>query len=69
LVVGADKSALGLAERLRAQGILAQAIRPPTVPEGESRVRLILRGSWTEVQADRLVEIVARETRHEELNA
>lgn len=68
IVVGPERTALALAERLRTHGILAQAIRPPTVPEGQSRTRLILRGSWQGAQADRLVEIVARET-HEELNA
>lgn len=62
LLVGDEASALSLAQRLKDSGVLAQAIRPPSVPDGQSRVRLIVRGTWTEDQADRLVEIVARET-------
>jgi 8-amino-7-oxononanoate synthase len=34
-----DKASL-FAEKLQAKGIFAPAIRPPTVPEGESRIRL-----------------------------
>jgi 8-amino-7-oxononanoate synthase len=38
--VGENAKALALAERLRASGILAVAIRPPTVPQGAARLRL-----------------------------
>ena len=40
IVVGENSKALVLAERLRAAGILAVAIRPPTVPQGSARLRL-----------------------------
>ena len=40
IVVGENSKALALAERLRAAGILAVAIRPPTVPQGSARLRL-----------------------------
>ena len=59
---GAEEMALDFAARLREAGVLAQAIRPPTVPRGSSRVRLILRASFTDHQVTRLIEIVARET-------
>ena len=39
LVVGSAEAAMALSERLLAQGIFAQGIRPPTVPEGSSRIR------------------------------
>ena len=39
-IVGTERLALALSERLLAQGILAVAIRPPTVPPGTSRLRL-----------------------------
>lgn len=42
LVVGESEAALSLAERLRARGLLAQAIRPPTVPPGTARIRFSL---------------------------
>lgn len=62
LVCGSESAAVGLAARLRAEGVLAQAIRPPTVPDDGSRVRLILSASLTDSQCQRLLEIVARET-------
>ncbi len=62
LLMGAEERALLLAQRLRESGILAQAVRPPTVPVGASRVRLVLRASLTDDQIARLVEVVARET-------
>ncbi len=38
--VGDNRRALELAARLRERGLLATAIRPPTVPEGTARLRL-----------------------------
>ena len=38
--VGGNAEALALASALRAQGILATAVRPPTVPAGTARLRL-----------------------------
>ncbi|MEO1001882.1 MAG: aminotransferase class I/II-fold pyridoxal phosphate-dependent enzyme [Cyanobacteria bacterium J06638_7] len=43
LLVGSDERALALQRRLEAAGLLAVAIRPPTVPEGGARLRLVLR--------------------------
>ncbi|EMG37358.1 7-keto-8-aminopelargonate synthetase-like enzyme [Desulfocurvibacter africanus PCS] len=38
--VGENTAALELAQRLREQGLLATAVRPPTVPRGTARLRL-----------------------------
>ena len=43
LLVGDDRLALALQQRLEAAGLLSVAIRPPTVPEGTARLRLVLR--------------------------
>jgi 8-amino-7-oxononanoate synthase len=43
LLVGDDRQALALQARLEAAGLLTIAIRPPTVPEGTARLRLVLR--------------------------
>ena len=42
IVLGSPDRALRAATRLRAQGILAQAIRPPTVPPDTSRLRITI---------------------------
>ncbi|MFM7311563.1 MAG: aminotransferase class I/II-fold pyridoxal phosphate-dependent enzyme, partial [Cyanobium sp.] len=43
LLVGSDARALALQQQLEAAGLLSVAIRPPTVPEGRARLRLVLR--------------------------
>jgi 8-amino-7-oxononanoate synthase len=42
VLVGDNQAALDLASGLRARGILAPAIRPPTVPRGQARLRVSL---------------------------
>ncbi len=60
-IVGAAEDALALAEALAADGLLAAAIRPPTVPTGTSRLRLALRATHAEEDIDRLADaIIAR---------
>ncbi len=39
LILGEEKKVLALAAALEAEGFLAAAIRPPTVPAGTSRMR------------------------------
>lgn len=43
LLVGGDAEALALQQQLERAGLLTVAIRPPTVPEGTARLRLVLR--------------------------
>lgn len=45
IVVGNARAAVAASERLLERGIFAQAIRPPTVPDGTSRLRLALMAS------------------------
>jgi glycine C-acetyltransferase/8-amino-7-oxononanoate synthase len=47
LIVGDAGAAMAVCERALEQGIFAQAIRPPTVPEGTSRLRLAVMASHT----------------------
>jgi 8-amino-7-oxononanoate synthase len=55
LVVGEPDVALALSTRLKSQGLLVAAIRPPTVPAGTARLRITLTAAHTEQQVDRLL--------------
>ena len=57
-VIGPERDALTLSVRLEAAGFLAAAIRPPTVPAGTSRLRLVLRASHTEADVDGLLAAI-----------
>jgi 8-amino-7-oxononanoate synthase len=46
VVVGSNDRAMRAMHALRARGVLAQAIRPPTVPPGEARLRLTVHADW-----------------------
>lgn len=56
LQVGDDETALHISERLREQGFLVTAIRPPTVPEGTARLRMTLSAAHEEADVDALLE-------------
>ncbi|MGR4049017.1 8-amino-7-oxononanoate synthase [Kosakonia cowanii] len=56
LIVGDNRRALHLAQRLRQQGLFATAIRPPTVPPGTARLRLTLTAAHQPEDIDRLLE-------------
>lgn len=58
-IVGAEAAALALSARLAEAGLLAAAIRPPTVPAGTSRLRLALRATLTAADVDALLEALA----------
>lgn len=58
LVLGDDRVALDAAMLLKENGILAIAIRPPTVPEGSSRLRFTLNAEHTDADLDRLFEVL-----------
>lgn len=55
-LVGDAANAMALATSLRKHGILAVAIRPPTVPHGGSRIRFALSAAHTEHAIDTMIE-------------
>ncbi len=55
VVVGEPGRAIEMAAALRERGLFVPAIRPPTVPEGESRLRISLTHAHTPEMIDRLV--------------
>lgn len=60
LLVGSSEDALRLAEELLAGGILAPAIRPPTVPAGTARLRFSLHNGLTREQVISAAEIIVK---------
>jgi 8-amino-7-oxononanoate synthase len=64
--VGAPADALALSQRLRQAGFWVPAIRPPSVPAGESLLRLSLTANHTPAMVDGL--LAALGTNHQELD-
>ena len=58
LVLGDNERALAVASRLRTAGVLAQAIRPPTVPAGAARLRLTVKATFSPMEVARLARLV-----------
>jgi 8-amino-7-oxononanoate synthase len=54
-VIGSEAAALAAAQQLNDAGVLAVAIRPPTVPEGTSRLRFALNSTLAEPEMERLL--------------
>ena len=58
-MLGEVETAMELAERLRAGGVLAGMVRPPTVPQGTSRLRFSLKTNLSlETIADQINQLL-----------
>lgn len=55
LLLGSADAALAAAQALERQGLLVGAIRPPTVPPGQARLRITLSAAHEEAHVDRLL--------------
>ena len=60
LVVGDARVAMRICELAIEQGVFAQAIRPPTVPEGTSRLRLAVMASHTKAELRDAAHVLGR---------
>src|SRR6185369_8105450 len=58
VILGDNARVLSAAARLRSVGILAQAIRPPTVPSGAARLRLTVKATFSQTDIARLAQAV-----------
>lgn len=58
VITGSETSALDLAERCQRAGLDVRAIRPPTVPKGSSRLRVILQAGHSVQDLEELLEVL-----------
>ena len=58
LLIGDNKTALGLSDSLRERGIWVAAIRPPTVPQGTARLRITLSAAHSKTDVDKLIGVL-----------
>jgi glycine C-acetyltransferase/8-amino-7-oxononanoate synthase len=63
LLVGSERDAMSLCRGAIEQGVFAQAIRPPTVPEGTSRLRLAAMASHTPAELRRAATVLGKVAR------
>ena len=63
LVIGEADDAMALCERLLADGVFAQAIRPPTVPPGTCRLRLTVMATHRIADLGRAARLIGAATR------
>lgn len=56
LIIGDAGACMKLSEELLSRGIFAQGIRPPTVPQGTSRLRITVMATHTDEHIRRALE-------------
>jgi 8-amino-7-oxononanoate synthase len=56
IIIGAPEAAVELSRKLAKKRLLVPAIRPPSVPEGTSRLRISLTAGHSEEDIERLIE-------------
>ncbi|MEG0462934.1 8-amino-7-oxononanoate synthase [Bacteroides sp.] len=59
LIAGASSSTIALADVFQRKGFYVLPVRPPTVPEGTSRLRFSLTAAIEASEIDQLIEIIA----------
>jgi 7-keto-8-aminopelargonate synthetase-like enzyme len=60
VIVGDSLAAVRAAQALRGEGFIVGAIRPPTVPRGQSRLRLTVSAAHTEADLENAAHSIAR---------
>lgn len=60
LIIGDPHAAVAIAAGCREQGVLVGCFRPPSVPQGTSRLRLTARADLTDATVDHVADVVNR---------
>ncbi|WP_374488506.1 8-amino-7-oxononanoate synthase [Zoogloea sp.] len=60
LVIGDNHETLAVSRALEAEGLWVPAIRPPTVPKGSARLRIVLSAAHSLAQVDQLIAALVR---------
>ena len=60
VIIGQEKEALRLSGWLEENNVLATTFRPPTVPRGQSRIRIALTAAHDETHVDLLLDLFGR---------
>ena len=58
MIIGASEDTILKAEELQRKGFYALPVRPPTVPDGTSRIRFSLTADITEQEIDQLIKLI-----------
>lgn len=66
IVIGEEKKTLAYAKACQEEGILLSAIRPPTVPQGTSRIRLTVTAAHTRDELDRAAMVMKKHWKNNE---
>lgn len=64
ILVGESEKAVEFSRALFEEGIFIQAIRPPTVPEGEARLRLTVMATHKKQDLEKALEIIGKTGKH-----
>ncbi len=64
LVTGTNDNTVNISEKLRSEGFYIPAIRPPTVPEGSSRLRISLTADIAINDFKKVIEIIKKSAIH-----
>ena len=63
ILIGDEKKAVRFADACKAEGVLLSAIRPPSVPEGTSRIRLTVTAAHTEEELEKGASVIIKKWR------
>jgi len=68
IVIGSSVAALKISADLLSKGIIVSAIRPPTVAQNSARLRISFSATHTKAHVDRLVELLAKIIKSNNIN-